>query len=354
MKQNKIKKNTMKNIFMAITAAVLCAACGSDKKDPVKETEDPIQVKAEKVAAVSMANEISVSGNIEGATTVKMGFMVPGKINLITSKVGQFVTKGQLIASLDPTNYALNKQLADVELSEVTDEYGRLKILHSRGSLSQSDFSKIGFALQKAQAQQKLELKKLNDTKLHSPINGVLLSKQAETGEIIDAGTELFVVSDIKKVTVLAFVPEGELNGLHIGQAANVHIAALDKTFAGRITEIGSIADAASRAFTIKIEVANIGMQIRPGMIAEARIIITKPKTGIQLPTECIISDLGNQSFVYVVDKNEQKAFKRKVSLGKMIANKIEILSGLALGETVITSGQTKLSDGVLISIENK
>lgn len=233
---------------MAITAAVLCAACGSDKKDPVKETEDPIQVKAEKVAAVSMANEISVSGNIEGATTVKMGFMVPGKINLITSKVGQFVTKGQLIASLDPTNYALNKQLADVELSEVTDEYGRLKILHSRGSLSQSDFSKIGFALQKAQAQQKLELKKLNDTKLHSPINGVLLSKQAETGEIIDAGTELFVVSDIKKVTVLAFVPEGELNGLHIGQAANVHIAALDKTFAGRITEIGSIADAASRA----------------------------------------------------------------------------------------------------------
>lgn len=354
MELNNTKKDTMRNILMGITAAVLCAACGGDKKESSKEADEAILVKAEKIARTSMVNEISVSGNIEGTTTVKMGFMVPGKINLITSKVGQFLAKGQLIASLDPTNYALNKQLADVELNEVSDEYGRLKILHSRGSLSQSDFSKVGFTLQKAQAQQKLELKKLNDTKLYSPINGVLLSKQAEAGEIIDSGTELFVVADIKKVTVLAFVPEGELNALHIGQTANVSIAALDKTFAGKITEIGSIADPSSRAFTIKIEIVNTGMEIRPGMIAEARIIITKPKTGIQLPTECIISDLANQSFVFVVDKNGQKAFKRKVSLGKMVANKIEILSGLTMGETVITSGQTKLSDGVLISIENK
>lgn len=342
----------MRNILIAVTAILLCTACGSDKKDSSKETEDSILVKVEKITASSIADEISVSGNIEGMTTVKIGFMVPGKVNHISSKVGQFVSKGQLISSLEPTNYALNKQLADVEFSEISDEYGRLKILHDRGSLSQSDFSKITFALQKAQTQQKLELKKLNDTKLYSPINGVLLSKQTEIGEIIDSGAELFVVSDIKKVMVLAFVPEGELNGLHIGQEANVNITALSKTFTGKITEIGSIADAASRAFTIKIEVENIGMQIRPGMIAEAKIKIARPKTAIQLPTECIISDLGNQSIVYVVDKAGQKAFKRKVSLGKMIANKIEILSGLALGETVITSGQTKLSDGVLVSIE--
>lgn len=344
----------MRNILLVITSAVLCAACGSDKKESTKETDDYISVKTEKIAATSMANQISVSGNIEGITTVKLGFMVPGKINLISSKVGHYVRKGELIASLDPTDYALNKQLADVQYNEVNDEYGRLKILHSRGSLSQSDFSKIGFALQKAQAQQKLELKKLNDTKLYSPINGVLLSKQAEIGEIIGAGTELFTISDIKTVSVLAFVPEGELGSLHIGQTANVSINALDKTFSGKITEIGSIADAASRAFTIKVNVPNSDMKIRPGMIAEAKIIITKSKTAIQLPAECIIKGLGNQSYVYVVDKNGQKAFKRTISLGKMVDNKIEILSGLALGETVITSGQTKLSDGSLISIEKQ
>jgi multidrug efflux pump subunit AcrA (membrane-fusion protein) len=60
---------------------------------------------------------------------------------------------------------------------------------------------------------------------------------------------------------------------------------------------------------------------------------------------------LGNQSYVYVADKVSHKAFKRRVSLGKMMANKIEILSGLSLGEEVITSGQTKLSDGSFITI---
>lgn len=342
----------MKNIFMGITAALLFAGCGSDKKEPAEETDDYISVKTEKTATASMAGQISISGNIEGMTTVKLGFMVPGKINFIGSKAGQLIRKGELIASLDPTDYSLNKKLADVQFDEVEDEYGRLKILHGRGSISQSDFSKIGFALEKAQAQQKLESKKLNDTRLYSPINGVLLSKQAEAGEIIGAGTELFTVSDIKTVNVLAFVPEGELSGLHIGQTADVNISALGKAFPGKITEIGSIADEASRAFTIKIAVPNADLKIRPGMIAEAKITTAKSRTAIQLPAECIIRGLGNQSYVYVVDKDGKKAFKRTVSLGKMENNKIEILSGLALGETVVTSGQTKLSDGSQISIE--
>lgn len=80
----------------------------------------------------------------------------------------------------------------------------------------------------------------LNDTKLYAPISGVLLSKQAEVGEIVSAGTPLFVLSDIRKVIVLAFIPEGELSGLHIGQEANINIAALNKTFVGKITEVGA------------------------------------------------------------------------------------------------------------------
>ncbi len=87
-------------------------------------------------------------------------------------------------------------------------------------------------------------------------------------------------------------------------------------------------------------------------MIAEARIVVSEQKTGIRLPTECIVNDISNQNYVYVVDNSSHKAFKRKVSLGKMIANNIEILSGLSVGETVIISGQTKLSDGAFITIE--
>ncbi|MCS3732262.1 efflux RND transporter periplasmic adaptor subunit [Mucilaginibacter dorajii] len=345
------KKHAALNILIGLTVVLFFAACAGKTHETDSGADSTISVKTETVTTTPITNEITLSGNIEGTTTVKLGFMVPGKINLISSKVGEFVSKGQLIASLEATNYALNKQLADVQMNEVKDEYNRLKLLHGRGSLSESDFSKMNASLQKAQVQQKLEMKNLNDTRLYTPISGVLLSKQAEAGEIIGAGTQLFVVSDIRKVTVLAFVPEGELGGLHIGQEASISITALGKTFAGKITEVGAVADAASRAFTVKIGVDNVGLHIRPGMIAEARISASGQKEGILLSAESIINDSGNQSYVYVTDKAGRKAFKRKVSLGKMSANKIEILSGLSIGESVVVSGQSKLSDGSSITI---
>lgn len=345
-------KRTSRNILLGLAALCLAACSNQTNTEGEKAGDYAIAVKTETVAATPLANQITVSGNIEGTTTVQLGFMVPGRISHVAIKEGQFVTKGQMIAALDATNYLLNKQLADVQLSEVDDEYGRLKLLHSRGSLSESDFIKIGFSRQKALLQLQLEAKSLNDTKLYTPIGGVLLSKKAEAGEIIAAGTPLFMVADIKKVKVLAFIPESEFSGLHIGKLAQVSIAALGKTFTGKIIEVGSLAEASSRAFTIKIEVDNTGLQIRPGMIAEAKIDASGQGAAIQLPVESVLNGPGNQSLVYVTDGARHAAFQRKVSLGKVVANKIEILSGLSIGETVITSGQTKLSDGSLITIE--
>ncbi|QIH34743.1 efflux RND transporter periplasmic adaptor subunit [Sphingobacterium sp. DR205] len=341
-----IKRHFLRSIPIGIASLLFLVACNSKKAPSHGETDGAISVDVARVEENTTADDIALSGSIEGMTTVKAGFMVPGKINGISIKVGQFVSKGQLIATLDATNYALNKQLADVQVNEAKDEYQRLKYLHDRGSLSASDFSKMTASFQRSQLQQKLEAKNLSDTRLYAPISGVLLSKEAEVGEIISAGTPLFVVSDIKQVTVIAFVPENELNGLHLGQAAKVAIAAINKSFDGKITEVGSLADATSRSFMIKITVNNDQLLIRPGMIAQAIIGGKDQKKSIQLPLECIMNDLGNQRYVYVVDKTSQKAFKRPVSLGEIIANKIEILSGLSLGETVVISGQTKLSDG--------
>jgi len=355
MEQEKTKTYPIRNLIIGIVVLLLIAAIlfsfNQHHKEEEKSTEDISLVEVEPVKPSLVGDEITINGNIEGITTVKIGFMVPGKLNVISGKVGDVVSKGQLIASLDPATYRLNKQLADAQLKEVKDEYNRIKLMYDRQSISESEFSKMAAALQKAQVQQRLEEKQLSDTRIYSPINGVLLTKQAEVGEIIAAGTPLFVLSDIGSVTVLAFVPENEVSGLRIGATAKVTISALDKTFEGQITEVGAQADATSRSFTVKIKINNKERLIRPGMVAEARIAAKAQKSIIQLPLENIISDPGNQNFVYLADKTGQKAFKRKVTLGKMESNRIEILSGLSIGDQVIVSGQSKLSDGTPIKI---
>lgn len=334
-----------------IVLIILLISC-KQKNDPNSEMQQStIGIKTEEVSNVMANDFISVSGNIEGKTTVRLGFMVAGKVNYISSKEGQNIAKGQLVASLDPTNYLIAKEISDVQVNSSSDEFRRLKTMYDRGSLSEADFSKIGFGLAQAKAQQKLQEKNLTDTKLLSPINGVLLKKQTEVGEIINVGVPLFVISDISTVKVIAYIPEGELRNIKLGQTASVLITSVGETYSGKVIEVGSSADLTSRAFTVKIEIQNSKQLIRPGMIAEVKLSSSQEKEMITLPAEAILHDFNNQSYVFVVDKKQNKAFKRKISIGNVVENKIIITSGLNVGETIVTAGQNKLNDGSLISI---
>jgi RND family efflux transporter MFP subunit len=334
---------------------LLLVVSGCKQKD-IKNTEvkeNAIPVQTEIVKSVVTYDVISVSGNIEGNSTVRLGFMVAGKIDFIAYKEGQNISKGQLISSLDPSNYNLAKEMADVQVNSASDEFNRLKIMHDRNSISDGDFSKISFALQQAKVQQKLQVKNVSDTKLFSPNTGVLLKKIAEVGEIVGIGTPLFVISDIKKVKVIAYIPEGELHNIRLGQNAKILITALNKYYEGKVIEVGSAADATSRAFTVKIELENTGLLIRPGMIAEVTLPSNLQKEIISIPTDAVLNDLDNQSYVFVIDTTNSKAFKRKISIGNIINNRITVIGGLKEGEAIVIAGQGKLNDASSI-INNK
>jgi RND family efflux transporter MFP subunit len=340
-----------KKLFYVFLSISLLTGCTGKKSNPVTtETATPvITIQASKIRS---GTEISLSGNIEGNKTVRLGFMVAGKIDFIAANEGQLVSEGELLSSLDPTNYGIAKELADIQVNQVQDEYDRLKLMHDNNSLSESDFAKISYGLQQAKAQQKLHTKNLADTKLYSPIAGVLLKKLCEAGEITGVGIPLFVVSDIRKVKVSAYIPENELHNIKLGQEARVIVSSLDKTFNGHIIEVGSAADAASRAFSVKIEVENPKMLIRPGMIAEVKIVTGLDREMIVIPVEAVLHDYNNQSYVYVIDESTSKAFKRSIGLGKAMNGQIEVISGLKETDIIVSGGQQKLVDGspVIIS----
>ncbi len=340
---------TNKNIFLIVLIVFLLTECQT-KKSNSGTASSAIPVVTGSAVKIDSGTDISISGNIEGYKTVRLGFMVAGKIDFIAANEGQVISKGELLSSLDPASYAIAKELADIQVNQVQDEYDRLKLMHDNNSLSESDFAKINYGLQQAKAQQKLHTKNLSDTKLYSPIEGVLLKKLGEVGEITGVGIPLLVVSDIRKIKVNAYIPENELQNIKIGQKAKVLISSLNEPYEGKITEVGSAADPASRAFSVKIEIDNPKMLIRPGMIAEVTIASDNKKEVLVIPVEAIQHDFNDQSFVYVVDNKLNKAFRRNVSLGQLFNDKIEITSGLSENEIVVTGGQQKLVDGSLIT----
>lgn len=340
-----------KDICLIVLAAILIGSCrsGNQTLETMDTSVSVITVRATKTMS---KQEISLSGNIEGNRIVRLGFLVAGKIDFIAAEEGQMVKQGQVLASLDPVSYSIAKEIADAQVTQVQDEYNRLKTMHDRNSISESDFTKISCGLRQALAQQKLHTKNLADTKLYAPFSGVLLKRLAEVGEITGVGIPLFVVSDIRKIKVTAFIPEDELHSIKLGQDAEVTVSSLPGTCHGKITEVGSAADPASRAFTVKIEIDNPKLLIRPGMIAEVSIESDAGKNILTIPMEAIQHDPANLSYVYVADSIKHKAFRRNVSLGQIRGSHIEITSGLAENDIIITGGQQRLVDGENINYE--
>jgi len=340
------------SVVLLLSAIIVLTGCSS-KHISSESNESVIPVVTQVVKRVSVKNEISVSGNIEGSKTVKLGFLVSGRISYIAADEGSLISSGQLLAGLDPENYSIAKEIAEANLDQVQDEYDRLSIMHQRGSVSDGDFSKISNGLRQAKAQLKLQIKNLSDTKLYCPFNGVLLKKGTEVGEIIGTGVPLFVVSDISTVKVNAAVPETELNKINKGDEAKVYISSLDNAFTGRVIEIGSLADAATRTFPVKIEINNPGLRIRPGMTAEVKFISYDKVQVIAISGDAVLHESDNSSYVYIVDVSQNMAFKRIVTVGKVTGNNIEIISGINENELVVVGGQFKLKNGSIVSISN-
>jgi len=343
-------KIKMRHFFLWWPVLFLIFGCGD--KDAARPENAPVFVIAKKIEKKTAAKVIAVSGNIEGSKTARLGFMVSGKINYIAAREGAMIEKGQLLASLDPENYRIAKEIADANAAQIQDEYDRLNLMHERGSISESDYSKISNGLKMARAQQKLHTKNLAETRLYSPFRGVLLKRGVEVGEIIGAGLPLFGVSDIRLIHVNASVPETDLRFIKMGSEAQIYVSSVDSSFSGRVIEVGSLAEPATRAFSVRIEVENPGGILRPGMTAEIQIPSGREEEVISVPAEAVLRDMDNTAYVFVVDDFKRQAFRRKISLGKIDENNIAVVAGLAQGELVVVGGQHKLHNGSLIALK--
>ncbi len=344
-------KNNKSGACFFLMALFMIFGCNSNRAAN-QQTIVPLPVAAKQIGKTSAVKEISASGNIEGRKTVKLGFLVAGRVNYIAVHEGDTLQAGQLLASLDPESYKIAKEMADANLAQAQDEFHRLSMMHERESVADGDFSKISNTLKLARAQQRLQSKNLSDTKLYSPINGVLLKRGAEVGEIAGVGLPLFAVSDIGVVHVSAAVPESDLRQVKIGSLASVSVSSAEAAFTGKVVEIGSLAEPATRSFSVKIDVNNPGFILRPGMTAEVKIMSGQKKDVLAVPVEAVLRDLDNTSYIFIADQSRKQAFKRKISLGRMMGNNIEVTSGVASDEWVIVGGQHKLNDGSAITLK--
>ncbi|WP_158798265.1 efflux RND transporter periplasmic adaptor subunit [Pedobacter sp. L105] len=328
---------------------------GSCKQKPAKSENDDLAGMEVVVTSVAYHIEdkvLTLSANTEADHTADLGFMVPGRIVKVNFEEGQYISKGQLIATIDPTDFNSNLNSANADLQKANDELKRVKIMYDRGSITESDYqTAIKMQLQ-SKAQQEIQAKRLRDTHLYAPLSGLLSKRTVEPGAIVSEGSIAFSIVNVEPIKITASVPESEIAHIKTGDRARIHIEALDSTYFGSISLIGAIADPAIRAYTVKINLLNKNRKIRPGMIADVMLPSKQKQKLLTLPAEAVLHDETQTSYVFVVNPSNKKAYKRKVSVGSVIGDVLEITSGLKENEKVIVGGQQKVQDGLLVTIK--
>lgn len=285
-----------------------------------------------------------------------------GRIVTVSAEAGDHVRRGQLLAKLDDSvlvpvvdrlGAALEQARAQAALSAA--EYRRAKGVEAAGALSAEDIEKrratsiTDEANVKVVAAQLAEAEaKLNRTRVVAPVEGLILTRKAEVGQIASPGGEaLFRLAKGGEVEMRGQVAEQDLAQLKIGQPAAVYLTGLQTPFAGRVWLLGAVIDPQTRLGEIRIALAP-DPALRPGAFARGSVVVNKAERPV-LPQTAVLSD-AKGAYVFVVNEHNQVE-RRPVRIGGTIESGIIIAEGLTGAERVVTTAGGFLREGETVNI---
>ncbi len=388
---------------LAVIGASVCLLAGCIRNSKIA-ADQPIPVQLRVPHRLNQPASVSASGSVEANVTALTAFQVGGRVARVSTEEGQFVKQGQVLAELDCSDYrnayeaaagqataaeasaiqavngvrAQELEQARIDFERARDEYQRQKYLYDHQSLPAIDFHKIeafylasqqrydmareGTRIEEKQATQGQahaangqlsEAKKhLGDCQLRAPISGFVGMRHVNVGDTVAPGNPVFSVLDLDPVKVRVGIPEAQIGMVHDGARAIVTIPSLDnRQFDGKVEAVGYSADSVSRTFTTKIAIPNPTHVLREGMISESRVYDSVMVDVLALPSIAVVHDLRGLSLVYVYDATRQRVFARRVEVGYLVGDEVEIKSGLRPDEQIVIAGQQNVHEGSLVRI---
>jgi membrane fusion protein (multidrug efflux system) len=308
-----------------------------------------VTVEAVKVATVSLPQTITAVGSLRSDESITVRPEVAGRISVIAFNEGQRVVKGATLVKLDPSINEADVQQARANLKLAKSKFDRATDLAKSNFISSQAKDEAENNLRVAEAALQLAEAKLAKTEIKAPFSGIIGLRVLSVGDYVKEGADIVNLEAIDPLKVDFRVPEIYLRQVQVGQALEVTLDALPgKTYEGKVFAINPLIDATGRSIVIRAQVKNADTALRPGMFARVRLITRDQQDALVLPEQAIVPQ-GEEMYVFkVVDG---KAMRTKVAVGQRRDGKVEISSGLAAGDTVVSAGQLKLRDGVPVAI---
>ena len=337
-------KQKTNSVLIAISAMALFVSCSNTGEEQKKAT--PMRVQSEIVHPSSDVHTKSYVGVVEEELAISVGFTGSGTISKVCVSEGQTVKKGQLIAEIDKTQAQNMLMAAKAQMEQANDAYKRLKQLHDNNSLPEMEWVEVQSKVQQAEASLEMAKKSLEDCSVYAPQNGIIGKGVMNVGEVVLPALPVAKVLVINQVKIKASIPEKEIAAIATSTSSSITLDALpNQTFQGGKIEKCIEANPMTHTYDIKVNVNNNGQLLLPGMVAKVELTHAVQADVLTVPVTSIRKDANGRNYVWL--KKDGRAHKAVVTTGKATGNRMVVLNGLNSGDTVITEGYQKLSEGM-------
>ncbi|GAC21496.1 efflux RND transporter periplasmic adaptor subunit [Paraglaciecola arctica] len=262
---------------------------------------------------------------------------------------GDLVKQGQLLLELNDTEEKAKLTALDVNLQEALRQLNRITNLAKNNVASEQLLDEQQAKVNVLKAEMDVAKTQLDELFVRTPFDGVLGVRQISVGALVTPGDVITTLDDLSIIKVDFDIAESHLASVALGQLVRAtSIAYPDQIFEGKITSIASRVNASTRSVQIRANIKNQDLKLRPGMLLQ--ILLQKQVLKTLVLPEIVLVPAEDKQFVFVVKDNQVELVEVKVGLRK--PGKVQILSGLQVGDVVVTEGTLKLRSGSKVTFD--
>lgn len=317
--------------------------------------QPPAVVSSATVQSDTWQPALKAVGSLVASDGVVVANEVVGIVKSIEFKSGQPIKAGDVLLTLndevdlaDLAALTASEKLADLNFRRLN------KLIHEK-TVSQSNLDEARAELDSTRALLNAKRATIRKKTIRAPFGGKLGIRRVDLGQYLAPGTEIVNLQSLAPIFVDYSLPERYLKKLSLGQAVDVQVLAYpERTFQGEISAISPRIATGSRSIRIRAILSNKEQLLRPGMFAEVATQLPSRNNVLTLPERVIsYAPYGNTVFQLIDKEGKLTAERKQVQTGEVRNGQVEIISGLAEGDTVAADGINKLRNGQTVKIDN-
>ena len=297
------------------------------------------------------ANGIPVNGSLLANEEVELVAEIVGKVRKIYFQEGSFVKKGQLLLKVDDADLQAQLTRSEFQKKLLSEKLERQRILLKRESISRESFDQLQTDYNMLEADIELLRVKISRTEIRAPFDGEMGFRYVSEGSYVQPSSKITTIVDNSILKYEFYVPERYADNNLKGREEFFRVTGNDKLYSANVYAVDPLIDVKTRMILLRARFRNKNHELMPGMFAKGNIVFGGKNEFIAVPTEAVVPEMNGKR-LWVVKNG--KAASVPVETESRDEKNVEVVSGITVGDTVLTGGLMQLREGMSVAVTLK